>query len=79
VVWLHAPPEEYMRRLIGQGDVRPMQDQADAMSDLRRIVAERSSYYARAHASVDTSGRTVEDCARELEGLVPRPGMRTDI
>jgi len=71
VAWLFAPPEEYMRRLIEQGDVRPMQDQADALADLRRIVAERREYYARAHASVDTSGRSVEECVAELEALAP--------
>jgi XRE family aerobic/anaerobic benzoate catabolism transcriptional regulator len=72
VVWLHARPEEYMRRLVAQGDVRPMENQADAISDLRRILSERNEYYSRAHASVDTNGRGVEECVTELASLLPQ-------
>ncbi len=71
VVWLHASPEEHMRRLVAQGDVRPMENQDDAMSDLRRILSERNEYYARAHASIDTNGKTVEECVAELIRLAP--------
>lgn len=71
VAWLHARPEEYMRRLIDQGDVRPMQNQEDAMSDLRRILAERNDLYASAHVSIDTNGKSIEDCVHELMQLIP--------
>jgi len=71
VVWLHARPEEYMRRLVAEGDVRPMESQADAMSDLRRILSERNEYYARAHASIDTNGKNIEECVAELARLTP--------
>ena len=71
VVWLYAPPEEYMRRLIAEGDIRPMQNQADAMADLRRILAERNEYYSQAHTSLDTSGKTVEECVAELIRIIP--------
>jgi len=72
VVWLHAQPEEYMRRLMQQGDVRPMENQEDAMSDLRRILADRHEYYARAHESIDTNGKSIEECVAELTRLVPK-------
>ena len=72
VIWLHALPEEYMRRLIAQGDIRPMENQADAMSDLRQILAERDEFNAKAHASVDTNGRSIEDCVADLMRLTPR-------
>ena len=71
VVWLHARPEEYMRRLIEQGDVRPMQNQEDAMSDLRRILADRNELYATAHASIDTNEKSIQNCVAELMQLVP--------
>jgi len=71
VVWLHARPEEYMRRLVEQGDVRPMENQEDAMSDLRRILSERNEYYARAHASMDTNDKNIEECLAELSRLMP--------
>jgi len=71
VVWLHAQPEEYMRRLIAQGDVRPMENQSDAISNLRRILTERDEYYAKAHASIDTNGKTIEECVAELVQTTP--------
>ena len=75
VVWLHAKPEEYMRRLIVEGDVRPMENQVDAMADLRRILAERKDNFAQAHASLDTNDRSVEDCVTELMRIIPT-GMK---
>jgi len=75
VVWLHARPDEYMRRLIAQGDVRPMENQADAMSDLRRILSERDDFYARAHASIDTNGKSIDNCVDELMQILPK-GMK---
>ncbi|HEY5623417.1 MAG TPA: shikimate kinase, partial [Gammaproteobacteria bacterium] len=78
VVWLYARPEEYMQRLIAQGDVRPMENQSDAMADLRRILAERNEFYAKAHLSLDTSGRPIEDCVAELMKSVP-DALRQDV
>ena len=71
VVWLYTHPDEYMRRLVTEGDVRPMQDQEDAMADLRRILAEREEFYSKAHISIDTSGKTVEQCVGELLMVAP--------
>lgn len=72
VVWLHAQPEEYMRRLTAEGDVRPMENQDDAMSDLRRILAERNDLYSTAHASIDTTGKSIDECVEELIQLTPK-------
>lgn len=65
-VWIKASPEEHMNRVVAQGDLRPMQDSAEAMSDLRRILTERESNYSAANYVLDTSGRSIEDCLREL-------------
>jgi len=78
VVWLHAQPEEYMRRLVAQGDVRPMENQEDAMSDLRLILSERNELWATAHVSIDTNGKTIEDCVAELMQLLP-DGVRNNM
>ncbi len=78
VVWLHARPEEYMRRLIAQGDIRPMENQADAMSDLRQILSERDEFNSRAHASIDTDGRSIKDCVAELIRITPQ-GMKNNL
>lgn len=65
-VWVRTSPEEHMARVMAQGDHRPMADQADAMADLRRILAEREPFYRRADAVIDTSGRPVERCVQDL-------------
>jgi len=72
VVWLHAEPEEHIRRLVAQGDVRPMENQEDAMADLRHIIADREELYARAHASIDTNDKSIEECIAELIRLTPK-------
>lgn len=71
VVWLHAEPEEYMRRLFEEGDVRPMENQEDAMSDLRRILSERNELWGMAHLSIDTNDKPVDECVMELMQLLP--------
>jgi XRE family aerobic/anaerobic benzoate catabolism transcriptional regulator len=72
VVWLHATPEEYMRRLVEQGDVRPMENQEDAMADLRRILSERNDLWANAHVSIDTNNKSIEHCVAELMRQLPQ-------
>jgi len=65
-VWVKASPEEHMNRVVAQGDLRPMQDSSEAMSDLRRILMERESNYRAVNYVLDTSGRSIPDCLREL-------------
>jgi XRE family transcriptional regulator, aerobic/anaerobic benzoate catabolism transcriptional regulator len=59
-VWLQATPEDHMRRVTEQGDMRPMAASREAMDDLRRILAGRAAFYSRADAVVDT-------CAQPLD------------
>jgi XRE family aerobic/anaerobic benzoate catabolism transcriptional regulator len=66
VVWLQASPAEHMRRVMEQGDFRPMEQNSDAMNDLVAILDARASDYGRAHARLDTSGRSPEACVNEL-------------
>lgn len=68
-VWLKARPEEHMARVVAQGDNRPMAGSADAMADLTRILAAREAAYAIADATLDTSGRELEESASELADL----------
>jgi XRE family aerobic/anaerobic benzoate catabolism transcriptional regulator len=60
-VWLRATPEEHMQRVIAQGDMRPMADSRESMSDLRRILDVREPLYRKADATIDTSGGTIEE------------------
>jgi XRE family aerobic/anaerobic benzoate catabolism transcriptional regulator len=68
-VWLRASPEEHMRRVIEQGDTRPMRDNKRAMEDLRAILDSREKLYARADFVVDTAGRSVAETLAELLAL----------
>jgi XRE family aerobic/anaerobic benzoate catabolism transcriptional regulator len=76
VVWLRASPAEHMSRVREQGDLRPMWQNPDAMKDLVAILDARAPFYARAHATVDTSGKSVDASVEELvnvaKGLVRR-------
>ncbi len=72
VIWVKATPEEHMQRVIEQGDLRPMQDIEDAMDDLRHILTERTPYYEKAHATLETSGKSVDQSYRELAALIDR-------
>jgi len=59
-VWLRAAPDEHMRRVEAQGDLRPMAgNRQEAMEDLRRILAAREAFYGKADLSFDTSGKTL--------------------
>ena len=65
-VWLQATPEEHMRRVVAQGDLRPMSGNSEAMDDLKRILAGRSELYGRADMTFDTSEKTLADAYLQL-------------
>jgi XRE family aerobic/anaerobic benzoate catabolism transcriptional regulator len=50
-----------MNRVIAQGDLRPMADNAEAMEDLRLILEGRAAFYAKADLIYDTGGKTLEE------------------
>ena len=65
-VWLQASPEEHMERVIAQGDLRPMSGNREAMEDLKRILAGREPFYAKADLAYSTRGLTL---AQSFAGL----------
>ena len=65
-VWIKASAEEHMARVVAQGDLRPMQGNAQSMTDLRRILEARDALYRRAEAIIDTRARTPEQSVRDL-------------
>jgi len=54
-IWLQADPEDHMNRVRAQGDLRPMAASAEAMEDLKTILAGRSPFYEQAQLTVNTS------------------------
>lgn len=69
VIWLRATATDHMQRVVAQGDTRPMANRTDAMADLRRILQVRNRLYARAHATLNTSGRTINGCLDALQEI----------
>jgi len=71
-VWLRADPEDHMNRVRAQGDLRPMAASAEAMEDLKTILAGRSPFYEKAQVTVNTSEQSLE-----LTFTLLRRGVRT--
>ena len=76
-IWLKAEPEEHMGRVRKQGDLRPMADDRSAMAELRNILVSREPLYARASATVDTAGLSVDAAAARLIDAV-RPVLQNE-
>jgi XRE family aerobic/anaerobic benzoate catabolism transcriptional regulator len=57
-VWLHATPEEFMRRMRRQGDTRPMQGRPTAMDELKALLARREPLYAESHLVIKTTHKS---------------------
>ena len=72
-VWLRADPEDHMKRVIAQGDLRPMGGSGggrggkagvaskEAMDDLKSILAGRAAFYSKADLQLDTSAQPLEE------------------
>jgi XRE family transcriptional regulator, aerobic/anaerobic benzoate catabolism transcriptional regulator len=71
-VWVKARPDEHMRRVMEQGDFRPMAQNREAMADLVAILDARGADYARAQAQLDTSGDTAEQSFAKLARIAER-------
>jgi XRE family aerobic/anaerobic benzoate catabolism transcriptional regulator len=59
-VWLQAEPEDHMKRVAAQGDMRPMAGNKEAMEDLKMILAGRAAFYSKAEFRLDTSAQPLE-------------------
>lgn len=73
LIWIKADPEEHMSRVVSQGDQRPIVNRADAMAELRSLLAARAPYYAQARFTSDTSRNTPALCASELVAMIEGP------
>jgi XRE family aerobic/anaerobic benzoate catabolism transcriptional regulator len=72
-VWVRAEPEEHMKRVMAQGDMRPMANNARAMEDLVSILKSREPLYAKAEAVLATTGKTPEQNLAELLRVIAVP------
>jgi XRE family aerobic/anaerobic benzoate catabolism transcriptional regulator len=65
-VWLKASPEDHMARVVAQGDMRPFKGRSAALDEIRKLLADRDALYARAAATVQTSGKSVKQSLQEI-------------
>jgi XRE family aerobic/anaerobic benzoate catabolism transcriptional regulator len=63
-VWLKAKPEDHWKRVLGQGDTRPMANRTSGMGELRSILSLRSPLYAEAAQTIDTSAVHLSEAVR---------------
>ena len=69
-VWLQADPEDHMRRVVAQGDMRPMSASREAMEDLKGILAGRAAFYSKAELRLDTSAQPLQPTFAALRAMV---------
>ena len=69
-VWLQADPEDHLRRVVAQGDMRPMAGNKEALQDLKSILAGRAAFYSKAEFRLDTSAAPLEPTFQSLRALV---------
>jgi XRE family aerobic/anaerobic benzoate catabolism transcriptional regulator len=69
-VWLQADPQDHMKRVTAQGDMRPMAASREAMEDLKGILAGRAPFYSQAELKLDTSAAPLAPTFLALRQLV---------
>ena len=69
-VWLHADPEDHMKRVVAQGDMRPMANSREAMEDLKSILAGRAAFYSKSQLKLDTSAQPLDATFKALRSMV---------
>ena len=69
-VWVKATPEDHWKRVLGQGDTRPMANRTGAMTELRSILSLRAPLYAEAAQTIDTSSVRVTEAVRMISAAL---------
>jgi XRE family aerobic/anaerobic benzoate catabolism transcriptional regulator len=69
-VWLKAEPADHMKRVLAQGDLRPMAGNSEAMADLKSILAGREAFYSKADLQLDTSAQSLDETFSRLRLVV---------
>jgi XRE family aerobic/anaerobic benzoate catabolism transcriptional regulator len=71
-IWVYTSPSEYMQRVRAQGDVRPMEGNPAAMTQLKNLLDTRTPLYERADAQINTSNRPVNASLKDLLKIIEK-------
>lgn len=79
-VWLQAEPRVMFERVLAQHDARiaSVHMRSEAINNITRTLDARRHLYDLAHATYDTTGKSVEQAASELYALIPESLRRPD-
>jgi XRE family transcriptional regulator, aerobic/anaerobic benzoate catabolism transcriptional regulator len=69
-IWIKATPAEHMSRVRAQGDLRPMGNDKAAMAELITILSSREPLYARARATLETSGASQSESLAKFLAMI---------
>jgi XRE family aerobic/anaerobic benzoate catabolism transcriptional regulator len=69
-VWLKADSGDYMRRVLEQGDFRPVANRENAMSELEALVSAREPFYNQATIAVNTSSLSVAEVVSSISSQI---------
>jgi len=69
-VWLRAEPADHYRRVLEQGDARPMRDRPRAMEELEALLRTREPDYAQCELTVDTSALELDEVVRRIRDWI---------
>jgi XRE family aerobic/anaerobic benzoate catabolism transcriptional regulator len=61
-----------MQRVRAQGDVRPMEGNPAAMTQLKNLLDTRTPLYERADAQINTSNRPVKASLKDLLRIIEK-------
>jgi shikimate kinase len=62
-VWLRVSPEEAVRRVAGEGSVRPLLESPDPVRRARELLEVREGRYTMAHLTLDSEAAVPQDLA----------------
>lgn len=65
-IWLRAEPDDHLRRVVAQGDLRPMQGRPAARRELADLLRTRQKLYARADVTLDTHALAPDQVAERI-------------
>lgn len=71
-IWIRTTPAEHMQRVRAQGDIRPMQGNPAAMTQLKALLKERTPLYEKAEAQVNTSTRAVRSSLNDVLAIIAK-------